>query len=147
MGKHNVYLTNDEKTKWFKARIAERLKVKNIESEQELIDLVRGLRRSFKELYQRDVPGSFIRILLKELGIARKHSEAMQKKREYMFSLMNNNTNFRDNKTQCRKAVEAEFAEKILGIVFDEIWDEWHGQDDLPDAKTDIDIYGQKSLF
>lgn len=147
MSNHIVKLTQEQKIDWFKSRIEERLSVKNIESEQELVDLVRDLRKSFKSLYQRDVPGSFITQLLNDLGVAREHSDGVKKKRMFMFSLMDINSNFRDNKTQCRKAVEAEFSEKILGIVFDSLWEEWHSQGNHPDATSNVDIHGQQPLF
>ena len=144
---HLVKLSDKEKADWFHDQINRRLQVKSIESEQELIDLTRFLRDTFRKLYGRDVAGSFMRRMLNDLGVAREHSQGVKKKRDWMFNLMDENQSFRDNKTQCRKAVVAYFGESILGIVFDELWNEYHARSDHPDASKNIDIHGQKALF
>jgi len=144
---HKVKLTDSQKRDWFTQRIKDRMQVSVFESEIQLVDFVRTVRRQFKETFERDVPGSFIRQILSDLGVAREHSDGVKKKRDYMFCLMDNNQNFRENKSQLRKMVEAEFGECILAMVFDELWDEYHNQECLPEPKSNIDIYGQSSLF
>ena len=144
---HPIKLTHQQKVDWFVNCINERLKVKNIESEQDLIDLVKFLRSTFKQLYLRDVPGSFITMVLSKFGINWNHSKKSLDKKRFMFKLMDENESFRFNKTQLRKAVEHQFKEKILGIVFDQFWDEYHLTDEHPEPIVNIDIYGQKSLF
>ena len=143
---HKVKLSDAEKVQWFERQISDRQRTKPLENELQLVEFVKFCRRTFKELYDRDVPGSFIRRLLVKCGVAREHSEGVRRKRDYMFSLMTDNQAFRDNKTQLRKAVEDHFGECILSMVFDELWDEFHNGDHA-DAKIDVDLYGQSPLF
>lgn len=147
MPDHPVKLTDEQKVKWFQDFIKSRTVVDQFKSEQELIEFVRFARATFKKIYKRDVPGSFIRRLFNDLGVAREHSDGVKVKRDYMFGLMDRNKSYRENKTQVRKAVIEKFGESILGIVFDELWDEYHSIDDHPTPEVDIDIYGQESLF
>lgn len=143
---HDRKLTDAEKTAWFKERLDERISVKPFESQDELIDFVHTLADMFRQVYGRGVPGSFKRRLLKNAGVESDYSEKTKEKRDWMYALMDKNKAFRENKTQLRKAVEFHFKERILGIVFDELWDEYHAVDQ-PDASFDVDIYGQESLF
>jgi hypothetical protein len=144
--RHPIKLSDDEKRTWFLKRIEERQQINPLSSEEDLVGFVRLLRRAFKDIYQRDVPGSFIRILLNDLGVAREQSESVRKKREFVFKLLDENQAYRDSKPQCRRAVELHFGEKILGIVFDEIWEEYFS-DQRPKTTKNIDFHGQESLF
>jgi len=144
---HPIKLSDQEKVDWFKRQIEERQRTNPLENELQLVDFVRTCRKMFKEVYKRDVPGSFIRRLLNDLGVAREHSEGVKRKRDYMFNLMDTNQSFRENKTQLRKAVEDHFKECILAMVFDELWEEYHGQAEHPAPDVDVDLYGQEALF
>lgn len=144
---HRVRLSDEQKVDWFNSRIQERQSTSPIENEQQLVEFVRVLRRQFKEIYKRDVPGSFIRRLLTNLGVQREHSEGVLRKRDWMFAEMDRNAALRDNKTQMRKAIEAQFGEKILSMVFDELWDEYHSTDDHPEPAVDVDLHGQSAIF
>jgi len=144
---HPVKMTDDEKVTWFKTQISHVLRLKPIESEESLVLLVRDLRDSFKKLFARDVPGSFIRRLLSDFGVNREHSENVQRKRDWMHAQMDENKALRENKTQMRKAMHSQFKETTLSMVFDELWDDYHSNDDHPEPKIDVDIYGQQSLF
>ena len=144
---HVVKLTDEEKVKWFQEFIKARTSVQPFESERDLIEFVHFARGTFKHLYGRDVPGSFIRRLLSDLGVAREYGEGVKLKRQFMFDLMDKNKSYRSNKSQLRKAVESHFGEKILGIVFDELWEEYHQKDEHPAPQVDIDLFGQGSLF
>lgn len=144
---HKIKLTEQQKVEWFQTRIKEALSVRNIETEQQFVDLVRKLRTSFKDLYERDVPGSFIRILLKGHGVDRGYSDGILKKKQFIFNLMDTNMWARKNKTHLRKMVEDEFKETILSMVFDEIYDEYFLQDELPKPTMNKDFYGQQALF
>lgn len=141
-----MQLTDKEKRKWFNEQIEIKRNSDPPKSEEELVEFIRFLRKTFKAIYGKDVPGSFIRILLKEQGIAREYGEGVQKKRDYIFKLLDENQAFRDNKKQLRIAVEDYFKEKILGIVFDEIWDEYFNGD-VKKPKKNIDLFGQDALF
>ena len=142
-----VPMSDDQKQDWFKSQIEMALKVRSVESEEQLVRLVRDLHDSFKKLFDRDVPGSFIRRLLSDHGVKREHSEGVVRKRDWMFAEMDANQALRENKTQMRKAVQAKFGEKILGIVFDELWEEYHRQDDHPKPTKNVDIHGQGAIF
>lgn len=140
-------LSDREKRDWFKSQIELRQRTNPLKSEQELVEFIRFLRSTFKQIYGRDVPGSFVRIILKENGVAREYGEGVQKKREFIFKLLDENQAFRDSKPQLRKAVVAHFKEEILGIVFDEIWDEYFSQGELKKPTKNVDLYGQQGLF
>lgn len=140
-------LSHEEKLAWFRRLIEERTKNNPFTNQEDLIAFVHLCRKQFKATFGRDVPGSFVRQLFESLGIKREYSETTRKKRDYMFALMDKNKNFRDNKTQCRKAVEKHFGEEILGIVFDELWSEYHREGDHPEPEMNVDIYGQPNLF
>lgn len=142
-----IPMSDDQKQDWFKTQIQTALKLRSIDSEEDLVRMVRDLRNAFKKLFDRDVPGSFIRRLMNDLGVHREHSARVQGKRDWMFSQMDANKALRENKTQMRKAVQAEYGEKILGIVFDELWDEYHSKGEHPDPIKDIDIHGQGGIF
>lgn len=140
-------VTDEEKRQWFLTQIEQRQQSNPLQSEGEVVEFVRLLRRTFREIYGRDVPGSFIRILLNDLGVAREQSESIKRKREYMFGLMDANKAYRESKTQLRKAVMQKYDEKILNIVFDEIWDEYHLDQLRRREELNIDMYGQPGLF
>lgn len=146
MNKQNK-LTDDEKRAWFK-QLFEELQRKNpINSEEDLIKRVHYCRKEFKKIYDRDVPGSFIRRLFVELGLERQYGAGVQAKRDFMFSMLDKNQAYRENKTQTRKIVEHAFGERILGIVFDEIWEEYQHLSDSPDPEMNVDLFGQESIF
>lgn len=142
-----VPMSDDQKREWFRSQIEMALKLRSIDSDEDLVRLVRDLRNAFKKLFDRDVPGSFIRRLMNELGLHREHGERVQKKREWMFKQMDENQALRDNKTQMKKALAKQFGETTLGIVFDELWDEYHSTDDHPAAAKNVDVHGQGSIF
>ena len=145
--RHLVNLTDADKVKWFSDRIAERQRIAPVTSPEGIEALVNDVRVAFQSIHGRDVPGSFIRRLLKDLGVDRGYSESTLQKRQFMFHLMDKNANYRTNKVQLRKVVEQHFGEKILDMVFDELFDEYSNISDHPKPKVDIDIYGQKALF
>lgn len=147
MKNHPVKLTDKAKEDWFRARIQERQLVNPLKTEEELVEFARFCRRAFKELYGRDVSGSFFRLLLNDLGVAREQSLSVKKKKDFIFALLDNNQAYRDSKAQLKKAVDKEFCEKMLGIVFDEIWDEYHEDKNHPAPTKNIDLFGQPSLF
>lgn len=140
-------LTEAEKTAWFRSQIDERQAVAPLQSEEEVVQFLRDCRRKFRKLYGRDVPGSFFRLLLKDCGIFREQSESIKRKRDFIFKLLDENQAYRDSKLQLRKRVESEFGERILGIVFDEIWNEYNEESDRPKPKQNVDLFGQDPLF
>lgn len=140
-------LTDAEKTAWFRSQIDERQAVAPLQSEEEVIQFLRDCRRKFRKLYGRDVPGSFFRLLLKDCGVFREQSESIKRKRDFIFKLLDENQAYRDSKLQLRKRVESEFGERILGIVFDEIWNEYNEESDRPKPKQNVDLFGQNPLF
>mgnify|MGYP003642272321 CR=1 FL=1 len=142
-----VAMTDAEKQNWFKSQIELASKVRSIESEEQLVHLVRDLRKSFKSLFDRDVAGSFIRRLMSDLGLHREHGAGVQLKRDWMFAQLDENQALRDSKTQMRKVLHNHFGEVILNIVFDELWQEYHSQDDHPEPSKNVDIHGQGNLF
>lgn len=139
-------MTNAEKADWFKSQLDKRQAASPLQTEEELVGFLRECRKAFRKEFGRDVPGSFFRLLLKDCGIAREQSEAMKLKRDFIFKLLDENQAYRDSKLQLRKRVEQEFAERILGIVFDEIWDEYH-ENERPQPKQNVDLFGQTPLF
>lgn len=142
-----IKMSDADKAAWFKQQVEERQATAPLETEEQLIEFLRACRKNFKKLYKRDVPGSFFRLLLKDLGIAREQSESIKRKRDFIFKLLDENQAYRDSKVQLRKRVEQEFAERILGIVFDEIWDEYNDNPDKPKPTQNIDLFGQEPLF
>jgi len=146
MKKHEVLLSEESKINWFIGRIEERRKVKPFDDENELIDCVRSIRNSFRRLFERDVSGTFITKLMNRLGCGRNYSPSTLAKRKFMYSLMDKNKAFRENKTQTRKALQLHFNEDIVDAVFNELWDEYHSSDQV-ESVIDIDLYGQKSIF
>lgn len=140
-------LTDAEKTAWFRSQIDERQAASPLQSEEEVIQFLRDCRRKFRKLYGRDVPGSFFRLLLKDCGVFREQSESIKRKRDFIFKLLDENQAYRDSKLQLRKRVESEFGERILGIVFDEIWNEYNEESDRPKPKQNVDLFGQDPLF
>lgn len=140
-------LTDAEKTAWFRSQIDERQAAAPLQSEEEVIQFLRDCRRKFRKLYGRDVPGSFFRLLLKDCGVFREQSESIKRKRDFIFKLLDENQAYRDSKLQLRKRVESEFGERILGIVFDEIWTEYNEESDRPKPKQNVDLFGQDPLF
>lgn len=148
MKNHPVKLSDEEKVAWFKKCVDERQRTAPLKTEAEFIEFIRSCRRSFKSLYGRDVSGSFFRVLLKDFGIVREQSEATKAKKAYIHKLLDSNEGFRWSKSQLRKAVDAYFGEKILTIVFDELWDEYFDDiGDRPKPKMNVDLHGQTSLF
>lgn len=145
--KHAVLLSHDEKVKWFKDRIGERSDVVGFDSEQDLLAFLRQLRRNFRDTFQRDVPGYFIRKLAEDCGLERQIAPKTKVKMNYAFHLMDCNEHFRNNKTDLAKALEHHFNEKTLNYILDDIWDEWHDRNDHPMPKLNVDIHGQDSLF
>lgn len=145
--KHDVLLTNEEKVKWFKDRIREREKVNPFDNEADLLRFLRVLRGNFKNVFGRDVPGYFIRKLAEQCGLKTTIAPKTREKMEYAFKLMDENENYRDNKSDLARALELKFGEKTLNYILDDIWMDWHNRDDHPDPVIDIDIHGQQSLF
>jgi hypothetical protein len=147
MKNHPVKLSDKDKESWFRSLVDERQRVSPLKTEEELVEFVRFCRKMFRQLYGRDVSGSFFRLLLNDFGVARAQSASVKKKRDFIFALLDENQAFRDSKAQLKKAVNAKFGEKILGIVFDEIWNEYHEDKSHPTPKKNIDLFGQPSLF
>ncbi len=144
---HAVLLTQEQKDDWFQKRLQERLSVKPFESPEEVRAYLRTIRKQFNEIYGRDVPGSFIRRLAEKCGLPVDLPERTKIKIAFGFDLMDENQNYRINKTDFIKAMEKQFGEKTLGYIIDDIWDGWHGRDDHPVATQNIDTHGQQALF
>lgn len=144
---HPVKLSEKEKVEWFKKQVSDRKKVANFSSKEELEEYLRFCRTTFRTIYGRDVSGSFFRILLGDFGINREQSDTIKKKRKFIFDLLDKNQAYRDSKTQLKKVVDDHFGEKLLPIVFDEIWDHYHSDTDRPAPKMNVDLFGQKPLF
>lgn len=147
MSDHLVKLTDDQKVKWFDSMVRERDRAVGFKNRDEFQEFIKDLRRAFKIIYKRDVPGSFISRLMARYGFGRKHSDKVDLKKEYLTRLWDENAAYRDNKSQSRKSVEDKFGESILSMVFDEIWDEYHAQEDHPVPAKNVDYYGQGSIF
>jgi len=144
---HAVLLSHDEKVEWFTRNITERQRVQPFESEEQLLGYLRDLRVSFKKVYQRDVPGYFIRKMAEKCGISVSVAPKTRVKMNYAFGLMDHNANYRCNKSDLVRALRKKFGEETLNYIVDDIFDEWHDRDDHPDAAIDVDICGQQSLF
>ena len=143
---HPVKLSEDEKRKWFVEQINQRRQVDAFESLEELEKFLRNLAKAFKLVYGREVSGAFLKNLLEEYGIECFESEAIKKKKEFIFKLLDENQAYRDSKSQLRKAVTKQFGESILSAVFDRILKEYEMKG-KPLPKKNIDIFGQGSLF
>jgi len=144
---HNILLSNDEKIEWFSKQIQERQRVKPFGDEQELLAFLRTLRRNFKDIYSRDVPGYFIRKMAERCGLKVKVAPKTKLKMNFAFRLMDSNQNYRDNKSEVVRALELEFGEKTLNYIIDDIWTEWHDRNDHPEPKINVDLHGQGALF
>lgn len=144
---HAVLLSHEEKIEWFKKQIEERQRVHPFESEEELLAVLRTLRQNFKSLYQRDVPGYFIRKMAEHCGLKVEVAPKTRMKMNFAFRLMDDNQNFRDNKTDLMRALEVEFGEATLNYIVTDIWQEWHDRNDHPEPKMNIDLHGQDPLF
>lgn len=140
-------LTYDQKFAWFKARIDEKLSVQQIESKEELLDAVRSVNKAFRLIFNRGVTGGFIKKFVSELGIQTSISDETKRKRDWMYEQMDMNQALRENKTQLKKAVATHFGEKMLTVLFNQLWDDYHAGDNKPKPSMNIDVYGQKSLF
>jgi len=144
---HDVLLSHEEKVKWFTDNIKERQRVRPFETEEDLLAFLRVLRRNFKDIYDRDVPGYFIRKIAGECGVHVEVAPKTRLKMNYAFSLMDENQHFRDNKTELAKALESHFGEKTLNYIVDDIWEEWHDRHEHPEPKVNVDLAGQEPLF
>lgn len=148
-GKHShaVLLSHEEKVKWFTEHIEERSRVEPFKDEEDLVNFLRELRKSFRNIYNRDVPGYFIRKIAEKCGLETNINSKTKLKMNYAFALMDANANYRHNKSDLARALSMEFKEKTLNYIIDDIWEEWHDRNDHPDPKINIDVHGQEPLF
>ena len=144
---HAVLLSHQEKVAWFRKNIEERQRVIGFQDEQELINFLRELRKTFRTIYKRDVPGYFIRKMAEECGLEREIAPKTKIKMNFAFQLMDDNEHYRNNKSDLTKAIEDHFKEKTLNYILDDIWEEWHDRNDHPLPKINVDLHGQEPLF
>lgn len=145
--KHIVLLSGDEKRDWFARHITERHRVKPFVDQEELLKFLRNLRKAFVLIYERDVPGYFIRKVAERCGVPVEVHPKTREKMEYAWKLMDDNEHFRFNKKDLGRALAVKFGEETLHYILDDIFDDWHARPNHPSSKINIDIHGQESLF